>query len=97
MKDAIKLMLIPIVGCIAIGLIFIFVVWSGNFQKDIENEDGKYSSASRDIGGYAIFHPTPKCDDSYFPVCGFDGVTYNNACKALANSTKVAHRGVCES
>ena len=97
MKDAIKLMLIPIIGSVAIALIFILVVWAGNYQHRVQNDNGMYSSASKDVGGYAVLGPTSNCDDSYFPVCGFDGLTYGNACKAVANSTKVAHRGICES
>ena len=96
MKDVIKLLLIPIVGSIGIALMFILVVWAGNFQGKIENNQGKYDSASQDIGGYAVLGVTHDCDNSYFPVCGFDGVTYDNACKAVANNTKVEYRGVCQ-
>lgn len=95
MRDVIKLMLIPIVGSAAIAVIFMLVVWAGNF--DLENEAGMDTSTSKDIGGYAVLGPTPICDDSYFPVCGFDGHTYSNACKAVAAGTKVAHRGICQS
>ena len=95
MKDAIKLMFMPIVGSTAIALIFILVVWAGNYQERIENPDGRHSSASQDVAGYAVMLPT-ECDNSYFPVCGFDGQSYDNACKAVAARTKVAHRGVCQ-
>lgn len=96
MKDAIKIMLIPIVGVLGIGLIALAVVWAGSFQSKIENADGKVGSSSKDLGGYAVIVPTYNCDNSYFPVCGFDGVTYDNTCKALAAGTKVSHRGVCQ-
>jgi hypothetical protein len=96
MKDLVKMMLIPIIGSVAIALIFILVVWAGNYEHKVVNQEGQYGSATKDVGGYAVLRPTPQCDDSYFPVCGFDGVTYDNACKAVANSTKVAHRGVCQ-
>ena len=95
-KDAIKFMLIPIIGVLGIGLIFLAIVWAGNYKSKIENVDGKYSSASKDLGGYAVMMPTYNCDDSYFPVCGFDGKTYDNTCLALKAGTKVSHRGVCQ-
>lgn len=97
MKDAIKLMLIPIVGSIGIALVFVLIVWAGNFQSKVVNERGQYSSATRDLGGYAVLGPTDNCDNSYYPVCGFDGITYGNACKAVSNGTTVAHRGICQS
>lgn len=96
MKDAIKIMLIPMMGVIGIGLILLAIVWAGDYQSKIENEQGKYSSASKDLGGYAVMVPTYNCDNSYFPVCGHDGVTYDNTCKALKAGTKVSHRGVCQ-
>ena len=96
MKDVIKFLLIPIVGSIGIALMFILVVWAGNFQPKIENQQGKFDTASKDIGGYAVLGVTSECDNSYFPVCGFDGITYGNTCKAIANNTKVEYRGVCQ-
>ncbi|MEM3364248.1 MAG: Kazal-type serine protease inhibitor family protein [Candidatus Micrarchaeia archaeon] len=35
------------------------------------------------------------CDDTYAPVCGADGITYRNACKASASGTTVAYDGAC--
>lgn len=96
MKDAIKIMLIPIIGSIGIGLIFLFVVWAGNYQAKIENPQGKDVSAAKDLSGYVVLRPTPECDNSYFPVCGEDAKSYDNACKAVAAGTKVAYRGVCQ-
>jgi hypothetical protein len=96
MRDVVKMMLIPISGAVGIALIFLLVVWAGNFQKPLINEEGQYGSVSRDLGGYAVIKPT-ECDGSYFPVCGMDGKTYDNACKAVDAGTKVAHRGACES
>lgn len=41
--------------------------------------------------------PTPRsCPDTVEPICGCDGVTYNNPCLAFQAGVSVAHRGACE-
>lgn len=96
MKEQVKLLLVPIVGMTAMALIFILVVWGGSWYDEVINENGRDTSTAKDLGGYAVLTPSPQCDDSYYPVCGLDGVTYDNACKAVRTGTKIAHRGVCE-
>lgn len=42
--------------------------------------------------------PRPKaCGDRSLPVCGCDGVTYDNACQAAAAGFNIARSGTCES
>lgn len=95
MKDILRLLFIPIVGIVAMGLILMLIVWGGHWYDEVVNEKGKVPATSKDLGGYAVLTFTGDCDDSYYPVCGFDGVTYDNACKALAAGTKAAYRGGC--
>ncbi len=97
MRTAVKLMLLPIAGSVAIALIFLLVVWSGQFQDRIVNADAPDPSVQRDLVGAATIGPGLACDESYFPVCGMDGVTYDNTCKAVRAGTTVAHRGACGS
>lgn len=95
MKDALKLILVPAVGAVGIALIFIMVIWAGSWYDEVVNEGGENPSGSRDIAGYASFTVTDSCSTEPFYVCGFDGVTYINACQAVRNGTSVAHRGNC--
>lgn len=36
------------------------------------------------------------CLANYIPVCGQDGITYDNSCKAECEGVEVAHDGLCE-
>jgi hypothetical protein len=36
-----------------------------------------------------------KCDNKFEPVCGFDGITYKNACEALCLKSTIRYVGAC--
>jgi hypothetical protein len=97
MKDLLKLLFIPIIGCLAIGIMFLTIVWGGHWMDEFDNEEGRNMDPATGLVGRAVFAPTGDCDDSYFPVCGDDGETYDNACRAVKAGVTVEYRGVCKS
>lgn len=49
-----------------------------------------------DCGGYGACTARPgACSNAYNPVCGCNGMTYGNACKAAKAGVSVVHAGKC--
>jgi hypothetical protein len=40
--------------------------------------------------------PCEFCLGNYVPVCGEDGITYDNSCKTICQDIEIAHDGMCE-
>ncbi|MBR9700740.1 hypothetical protein GOV11_02645 [Candidatus Woesearchaeota archaeon] len=96
MREAVKMVFIPLTGVIAIALVFMLVIWGANWYDDVVNDKDSEDANDAKLIGYAVMGPGTECDDSYFPVCGLDGETYDNNCKAVNAGTEVSYRGVCQ-
>lgn len=95
MKSVLKMLLIPMCGAIAMTLIFVLVVWGGSWEDDIVDENREDAGYGDGLVGYAVMDNTRPCSDLYDPVCGHNGITYGNSCKAVKAGTKTAYQGVC--
>ena len=90
-KNSWKKMQVPIMGIIGILIIFSLIV-----VKLGADTNNKVGSAYMQYHLYdADFKGVQGCSDLYDPVCGSDGVTYDNYCKAKEAGVSVEYQGAC--
>ena len=73
---------------IVLLLLFTFTVGCNNTIDDDKTRPGDNETTETD--------PCDFCLANYIPVCGQDGITYDNSCKASCQNIELAHDGKCE-
>ncbi len=78
-----------LVGCCGLFFLFLFLAGCGS---ETENEE----SASQDISQNTTVDSETSCSTEYIPICGTDGLTYQNSCYSSLRDIGVKSLGECE-
>ncbi len=89
--------IIAAVALVSITVLVVGAVYGFDWLKP--SKEDALSLTGSAIADRAFFYDdisaSAACADFVDPVCGSDGVSYENACKAVAAGAEIRYRGAC--